>query len=499
MVVLALALVSGILLAAFSLSQKIAFIIAISLCAIVLAVAVAAFIKKSKKLAFFLIIFVLGFGIYALDYGLTNPKTIEQEIVYIEGRIDQVGADKEYGSTFYLEDIKIDGEDYNGRVQLVSGEFIRVSVGQQFLGDAKIASISLDAFDTVAMSYDRNNVRYTGTVEGDCVIVEGGKLSLAEKVRERMGKAFDRVLEKDQRGVAESLLFGDRAYLDGEDYYEIKSAGLAHIFSVSGLHVAFLVVIFMWIQKKLHINQYVSFVVTILSLFAYQALCGYSPSIMRAIVMTAIVLLAKILKRRVDPMTSLFTAVTVLLVFNPSTLFDVGFLMSVGSIAGIILFATPIYRTLKKTIKLDKLSLSVGTSISANAGLLPIMSNVFGTFNIYFIPANFIVLPVVSVLYTLLIIGGFLGAITPTLSVLLYPSKYLIIALLFVAKVITELPFSNIVLPSIGVLSIFYYALLINISRFNMIEKKTKLISSAIILLLFLIGLGILILINLLA
>ncbi len=484
MVVLAIALSSGILFAAIFIAKWIAFIVAITIAVALFLLAGVCVLRKWYKVALCLVVFVLGFASFTLDYHLTNPRDLAVPACYVEGRIDQIGADKDVGSVFYLEDVKIDGQTHKGRVQLVSSDYVRPSVGQYFCGDVELEAILLAPFDTVAMSFDRYNVRYQGEVTGEYRIIVHGKLKLSEKVRERIGSAMDSIFNRDQRGVAESLLFGDRAYLDAEDYQEIKTSGLAHIFSVSGLHVGFLVVVLMWIFKKLRINQLVSFVIVIASLFAYQVLCGYAPTIMRSIVMTAIVMLAKLTHQRVDSASSLATAVIVLELINPSTLFDIGFLMSVGSIAGIILFATPIYRALNSKIKLDKLSLSVGTSIGANAGLFPIMTNVFGTFNPYFILANFIVLPMVTVLFVLLIIGAFAGAIAPALAVLLYPSKYLIIALLAMAKIIASLPYADLPIASMGLVAIFYYAFLIVLSRYTMLDKKTKLKLTIILLLL---------------
>ncbi len=475
MVVLAIALSSGILFSAIFISHYIAFLVAIGVASLCAIVAIVLLHKKVFKIALFLIVFVIGFGSYTLDYHLTTPKDLVGTTFYIEGRVDQIGSDKTDGSVFYLENVQIEGDLVKGRVQLVSGDWLRVKVGQYFSGEVTLERIPLDPFDTVAMSFDRYNVRYRGKIDTTYKVVSYGKLSFTEKVRERIGIAMERVFNSDQRGVAEGLLFGDMAYVDGEDYQEIKTSGLAHIFSVSGLHVAFLVVIFMWLCKKLRLSDAVTFVVVLVSLFLYQALCGYSPPIMRSIVMTAVVMLAKLCRRRVDAASSLATAVIVLELINPSTLFDIGFLMSVSSIAGIIMFAKPIYRLLKSKIGLPKVSLSVGTSIGANAGLLPIMSNVFGVFNPYFIVANLVVLPMVSVLYTLLIIGAFLGAITPVLAVLLYPSKYMIIALLAITKLIASLPFANVTIVSMGILAIFYYVFLIVLSRYTMLERKVKL------------------------
>ncbi len=475
MVVLALALSSGILFSAIFISTSLAFLIAIVVAGVALLASIVCFVANKPLIAIVLLIFVLGFGSYTLDYHLTNPKELIGETFFIEGRIDQVGADKPNGSTFYLETVRIDGQATRGRVQLVSGDYVRVSVGQYFSGYAQLEHVAMQPFDTVAMSFDRYDVRYRGSVGSYYNITIGGKLSLSEKVRERIANALDSVLNRDQRGVAESLLFGDRAYLDAEDYQAIKTSGLAHIFSVSGLHVGFLVVVLMWLCKKCRIAPAISGALIVVALFGYQALCGYSPTIMRAIVMTIVLLLSRLTYRRVDALTSLATAIIALELINPSTLFDIGYLMSVGSIAGIIMFATPIYRALRSKIKLNKLSLSVGTSIGANAGLLPIMTNVFGTFNPYFIIANFVVLPMVTLLFILLIVGAFAGALVPALAVLLYPSKYLIIALLAISQIISSLPYANITVASMGLLAVCYYAFLVVISRYTMLEKPSKL------------------------
>ena len=106
--------------------------------------------------------------------------------------------------------------------------------------------------------------------------------------------------------------------------------------ALSGLHVAILIGIFDWILKKLLIPRNARIcVLTLLALF-YVALTGFALSSCRSILMLWVMYLAFTLGKKRDSMTSLFVAVTVIVLINPSAILDIGLQLSFLSTFGVI-------------------------------------------------------------------------------------------------------------------------------------------------------------------
>ena len=75
-----------------------------------------------------------------------------------------------------------------------------------------------------------------------------------------------------------------------------------------------------------------------LSLWCYAFIVGLPPSIVRATVMLSLIILSRIIKRSIRLTASLAVAALIILLFNPLTLFDIGFQLSFLAVLGIGLY-----------------------------------------------------------------------------------------------------------------------------------------------------------------
>ena len=138
-------------------------------------------------------------------------------------------------------------------------------------------------------------------------------------------------LDQESFGVAYAMILGDTRYIDDQTLQAFRNVGIAHVFAVSGLHVGFVVMLVNAFVKK---RKKLSLCVTMAVLLFYAWVCNFSPSIIRAMIMTFLLLLAKSLGREPDFLSSLSTAVCVILLIKPFYLFEVGFQLSVGADTG---------------------------------------------------------------------------------------------------------------------------------------------------------------------
>lgn len=137
---------------------------------------------------------------------------------------------------------------------------------------------------------------------------------------------LEKVMEPEAFGIMTGMLFGDRSLIGDNTYSMFQRNGIAHILSVSGIHVG---IVYMFISRFFGSRKTKCFyLLTILFLILYAALAEFSPSVVRAVIMILIYIFSKISYHRYDFMTCTAFGALVMLIFNPFYLFNAGFQLS---------------------------------------------------------------------------------------------------------------------------------------------------------------------------
>lgn len=446
--------------------------------AISAAAVVAAFVffRKRKRFLGFILVFVLGFVAMTVDLNVSEVEYYETAYAEVRGRVCKETVETDYSKRFYIDTLTIDGTEKFGVMEVEIPDGIvdpEYTIGDCVVTYCSLESVDLSPFSSDFARYDKLGVTYKGVMKF-WRMPEGKAVYFNEKVMLKLDGVFAEVMTKDEAGIMKSLLFGDKSNLSAGDYSNIKAAGLAHIFAVSGLHIGFLVGVAAFVLKKLRANDFIICIALAVILILYGYLCGFTASLLRASVMTAVVFIAKIFRQRPDRLSNLATAVFILVLINPTTVFDVGFQMSASAVAGIILFAEPISKKLRFAVKSRAVSDSVAMSVSSTLGLFPVMTNVFNTFAVYFVLANLVCLPIVGVLFIYLAFAVVICLAVPAAAPILYPAKYLGFAVMRIVEFAASLPYAVIGTMSMGAVAVVYAVTLANLSRYNMLDKRDK-------------------------
>ena len=145
---------------------------------------------------------------------------------------------------------------------------------------------------------------------------------------------------KEEAGFMTSLLIGDKTAVSYEENTVLRNAGITHIIVASGFHLVvlsgFMTAVFMFLFRC---RRDTASGLCVIIVFIYMAAVGFTPSIMRAGIMTIIALTGKMMFRQADSLNSLGAAVLIICFLNPYSVCDTGFLLSVSASAGIILFS----------------------------------------------------------------------------------------------------------------------------------------------------------------
>ena len=460
-----LLLAAGAMLGIFICSLFSNLIFIISLSVLIFGISVYLIIKK-KRAAVFTVAFLLCFISYFIVFSV---NTVEKSYVneYFSARVTE-----QFEGYAVLENVKTEDDTLTGKVYIETENPLEVGTKIYFIGS--LEKTVVDISDSYTIYLYKHNYTYKGSIY---LIdkVEKSYLMPDEWVRYRVKTALTRGQGEDIASISMGLLFGDISGIDDNTYDAVKASGFAHIFAVSGLHIGFLVALIEFFLRRT--KRKISFFVMIALIVFYAYLSGFSPSVSRAVLMTFFLLFGNLIGRPKDALSSLALSAFIILLFKPLFLFEVGFLMSVTSVFGIILLYKPLNKAFLRIFrgKIGKyISGALALSFSANIALVPILANYFGTLAIYFFISNLLALPLVTVafIYSVALIPFI--SFFPSLAPLSIPSGWILILVKNIAYFVSSLPFSTIALTmsvGLGLIYTFSYTLL---SRYINLNKKTK-------------------------
>jgi competence protein ComEC len=139
-----------------------------------------------------------------------------------------------------------------------------------------------------------------------------------------------------------AMLFGDRAGLNKTQRVGFERTGSFHLFVVSGMHVGLLAGLVFWLASRLKLRDWFATLLTIVLTFGYALLTGFGAPVQRALFMTTVFLLARLLTRDRNVLNALGAAAMAVLVLSPSALFEASFQMTFLAIVAIGGIAIPL-------------------------------------------------------------------------------------------------------------------------------------------------------------
>ena len=145
-------------------------------------------------------------------------------------------------------------------------------------------------------------------------------------------------LSKENAALLEGMMFGDIENIEEDTYRDFQRTGIAHILSVSGLHVGMLYAFVLVLFRKRKTNVVYFSMLTIL--LAYAVLSEFSPPVIRAVLMIFVHIFSQIFHTRFDLLTAIAISIFVMLLFNPLQLFGTGFILSYLAVTSLA-FALP--------------------------------------------------------------------------------------------------------------------------------------------------------------
>lgn len=423
-------------------------------------------------------------------YGSFLPQhTLENKEAEIYFYITDIPEETESGNLYTVktECILLENSPQNIKLSLYSDNKINADYNQLVKARVKFKSVA----DNGYKSYGRyaDNI-FLSAYAYDFIAVDetvGNSLAPVLKFKEKVIGYFLDNLEGDDAGLAIAMTTGCRNYISDDVYYMFKSCGIMHVIAVSGLHLSVFAGLLYFILKKLTCPKIPMIITTMLFVVMYMAFIGFTPSILRAGFMFLVMCLAKLSKQKEDTLNSLGFAVF-LICLNPYSVTDVGAMLTVTSVLGII----AVYPKIKpnRKFKSNVLKYIVNTILLSIAVIItttPVLYLFFGYQSLVFVILNIILIPLVQLyLYTLsaCLAVSFSSLIS---KLVFYPAEFLSELILRILEYFSKLSFLMLDMntPVIGII-IGFVIMFIGI---GFIINKNKLrLTAALSAILFAVG-----------
>lgn len=316
-----------------------------------------------------------------------------------------------------------------------------------------------------------------------------GNVSLqmrALALRDDIVKMYERQgFEGNALSLLAAFSVGEKRGFSQELKEVYSDAGVSHLLALSGLHLAlfYMVVVtllgFAGGSRKWYIAREL-FALLLLWVFAFVA--GLTPSIVRAAVLFSLVSVGRCLRRDSSSLNSLAFAAMVMLLFSPRLLFDISFQLSFSAVLAIILL-TPWLRELLGCNKRGRLYRSLvsllAVSFSAQVGVLPFVWYYFGTFPLYFLFANQLLVPLATVLMTLVIQLWVTVPVPLVQQCIAWLLSWLLAFMNGVVEFVASLPAASVMLPQVSVAGACFTAFIL-VAFFYCVMRRRYLFAALI-------------------
>jgi competence protein ComEC len=224
----------------------------------------------------------------------------------------------------------------------------------------------------------------------------GGVLDTLSGLRDGLAGGLNDIVPEPEAALGVGILLGIRSGIDPTLEEAFASAGLTHVVAISGWNIAIVTALAAAALRPLRRRpggRWTEAIATVGLVVGYVVVVGGSPSVVRAALMSAALLVARLGGTRAHAGGALALAALVMLIAAPPLLWDVGFQLSALATAGLLAFAGPISQRLGRLPPLVREP--VALTVAAQVATLPVVLGSFERLSLVAPLANVAVVPLV--------------------------------------------------------------------------------------------------------
>lgn len=305
---------------------------------------------------------------------------------------------------------------------------------------------------------------------------EGGLEYSLSRFSNKIKEVYNKVYDESKAGVVTSIVLGDKSCLDEDIKAMYQKNGIAHLLSISGLHIS---IVGMCVYRLLRkwVSRINASLISIIVIVCYLVMVGNIISATRAVIMLVMAITADVLGRTYDILSALSLSCMFLVWDNSYVIYNTGFLMSFTAILGII-FIYPILSKKDRILLvfnrndekntgflsmiLYKVTDSFACCLSIQLSTLPVVLNSSYQMPVISVVLNCLVIPLMTVVMISGILTGLIGIISLKAAFFFAgASCYILDFYEFLCQLSSDIPYSVIVTGKPSSWSVMFYVTVI--------------------------------------
>ena len=247
--------------------------------------------------------------------GYINSITNNENTGYTVMLLDEQGREMYGVSIYYHGDFELgDKVKINGKFsENYNNQYIFSNYSKGILG--KITAKSMELADV-----EINTVKYKTLT-----------------LRRELLKQAERLYTGDYLALVASMGYSDKHFVSDSVNQKFKTAGISHALVVSGFHVGIIVYMLLCLMRFVPINKKIKNIAVAAVIIVFMYIIGLTPSVIRAGLLAAVILIASNYTIKQDSLTTLALIGLVCIVINPYITRDIGAMLSYSAAAGLII------------------------------------------------------------------------------------------------------------------------------------------------------------------
>jgi len=249
-----------------------------------------------------------------------------------------------------------------------------------------------------------------------------------------------RGVDEDASGLVAGLAIGDVSRISDELASNMRTVSLTHLTAVSGANCAIVLAMVYLLVRQFGGGRGTRLFFGLTALAGYVLLVGPQPSVLRAAVMAAAVLIGISAGRRTGALNGLAISIIVLLIADPWLATDFGFGLSVAATLGLLVLTAPLIEIFSRSLP-KWLAVGLAVSVSAQVFCLPILLQLQSGLATYSLPANLLAESLVAPITVLGVTACVIAWFMPWVATLLtYVASVFSWVICQIAKQFSDLP-----------------------------------------------------------
>ncbi|MBR3132028.1 ComEC/Rec2 family competence protein [Candidatus Saccharibacteria bacterium] len=350
------------------------------------------------KLAFVVIALIAGMilAFFRTSGELEGENYIRQfcnQTILVSGFIKGDPETDENTTKFKLGDLKFGEEEI-------------ISAGYLYISESKNENLARGDEITLSGKLSEGFGTYAGYMYKPRIVAwkraEPGDLIL--KMRNWFSERISQLVPEPEVKLGLSYLLGMKTGLPEDLSENLRMVGLVHIVVASGAHLSILVEIARKIFGR--ISRFSGLLFSELFVSFFMAMVGFTPSILRAGVMSILSLLAWYVGRKFEPWRIIIITMATTLMIEPMFIINIGWLLSFASFSGIMILGPKLTKLFYGEKKPKFIASTVITTVSATLMTLPITLYFYGQISLISVLANLLILPTLAYAMGLVLLEG---------------------------------------------------------------------------------------------